>query len=104
MLECQNIVLMPLSVKDAMYVLWRYKESIESDMISDENVAEALDQFQQENENENRALRELCGYGWSRSLAGLPLALIHAGAYTRRFKLLFSKYLELFQEANRNPI
>lgn len=37
-----NIVLAPLSVGDAIDVLWRYKESIQSRHASDEEIAEAV--------------------------------------------------------------
>lgn len=59
----QNIIFeFFLSVEDAMYVLWRYEESIRTTSTPDGVVADAVSRFKQVNEEEYDALRELCGF------------------------------------------
>ena len=99
----QNIVLEPLSMNESMSVLWRFRESIGAKDASDDMVSIAIRQLQKNFPEEHSALRQLCGHGWRYSLAGLPLALVQAGSYIRRFKMKFSVYLKLYQQASTKP-
>lgn len=96
----QNVVLDSISVEDDMCLLWRYRESILTANTPDESVSSAVTRFKNQDEMEYQALLELCGYGWQRSLAGLPIALTHAGAHILQMKCTFSSHLQLYWNAN----
>lgn len=97
--ENQNIVLGPLSLIDAMCVLWRYRESLMTTSSDDVSILEAVNRFKSENGKEYSALQQLCGYEWRCSLAGLTLALVQAGTFISIRKCKFSDYLQRYQKA-----
>lgn len=94
------ITLQPLSEEEAMLVLWRMKETLDTEEVSDKVANVQLERFEQENSVEFGALQELCVSDWSYSLAELPLALVQAGAYIRHRGFSFSKYLQLYRESS----
>lgn len=90
----QNIALEPLRQEDAMYVIWMLKNSFDTTDNSVDKTkapAERFRRFIREDLVEYKALQELCDPEWVHSLAGLPLALVQAGAYIRHRECTFFK-------------
>lgn len=95
----QNVVLGPLSTENAMRALMRLRNGtrIEDDEIGTSETA-CLERLQRKDRDEYRSLQELCD-----CLGGLPLGLVQAGAYMRRFHRSFSWYLAMFREVSGTP-
>ncbi len=97
----QKMVLEPLPVEDAMVALWRQIRKIETGETDDGTVMKAVKELKKGDTDEYQALTELCGDDGVCSFAGLPLALVQAGAYMAQFECSFSEYLNMFKNPNR---
>ncbi len=96
----QRLALEPLCAEDAMVVLWRYSRSVERGDANDDEVKSKMKELERSDANEYRVLKKLCGDEETYSLGGLPLALVHAGAYIARFECSFAEYLHLLENTN----
>ncbi len=98
----QKLVLEPLCMDDATVALWRRSRMAKTDDLEDDGVMNEIKKLKGDDEDEYRALNELCGDdGAYNSLEGLPLALVHAGTYIDWFECSFVEYLNMFKRASR---
>ncbi len=97
----QKLVLEPLCVEDAMVALWRRSQVIKTVDAEDDRVMKEIEKLKGDDEDEYRALKELCGDEGVYSLGGLPLALVQAGTYIDWFECSFGEYMNMFKTASR---
>ena len=97
----QELVLEPLCDEDAMVALWRQSQSVETSEKSDEEVMAIIKALEGKDRAEFSALKELCGGRGGHGLGGLPLALVQAGSFIRKFKYSFENYLSKFNDPNK---
>ena len=72
---------------------------MDTDDADDEMVMGKINQLQQDNSVEYDVPKELCEMDGECNLGGLPLALVQAGAYIRKYECSFEEHKTLFLKA-----
>ena len=99
----QQLKLQPLTLEQAMIVLWRLKENLLPSLIRDNQVREELEELKKNDYKEYCALSGLAGNVKEHGLGGLPLALAQAWSFMHKMRITFARYVELYNQNKRQP-
>lgn len=99
----QKLCLKPLGFNHAIIALFRRKEKLLSSRVSNDGVAETLEQLRNSNQVEYKALCDLASNKEEWGMPGRPLALTQAGSFVNKRMKYFAAYLSLYKAMRNGP-